>query len=71
MIILAFWKNSLFKPKKLQSFKIAIIKKGDFKSFDLKINFRKTFHLSTYNLQLTTSIYLECFKRLFDPKKFK
>ena len=66
MIILAFWKNSLFKPKKLQSFKIAIIKKGDFKSFDLKINFRKTF-----TPRLTTSIYLECFKRLFDPKKFK
>ena len=69
MIILAFWKNSLFKPNKLQSFKIAIIKKGDFKSFDLEINFRKTFHLSTP--RLTTSIYLECFKRLFDPKKFK
>ena len=33
---LKIWESSIFEPK-LQAIEIAIVKKGDFKSFDLKI----------------------------------
>ena len=62
---------SLFESK-LQAFERAIKKKGDFKSFGLKIISGQDFedHLST--ARFMASIYLECFiKCLFDPKKFK
>ena len=62
MINLAFKAESkileilLFKPKpKLQAFERAITKKVDFRS----------------TARFVASIYLECFKYLFDPKKFK
>ena len=48
-----------YEPKS-QAFEIVIVKKGDFESFDLKIISGKHF-----------LIYLECFKYLFAPKKFK
>ena len=47
-----------------------VLKKGDFKSFDFKIISGKHFkdHLST--ARSVAFIYLECFRCLFDPKKF-
>ena len=72
MIFFAFRiKISLFKPKpKLQAFEIAIIKKSNFKSFNLKKLSVKCYRNHLSIAQFVASIYLECFNRLFDPKKF-